>query len=27
MQKLNVHTEGGVVTTAETLMIIVPENG
>ncbi|EKD2461865.1 HlyD family efflux transporter periplasmic adaptor subunit, partial [Escherichia coli] len=26
IQKLNVHTEGGVVTTAETLMIIVPEN-
>ncbi|MCX1665078.1 HlyD family type I secretion periplasmic adaptor subunit [Escherichia coli] len=26
IQQLNVHTEGGVVTTAETLMIIVPEN-
>lgn len=26
VQQLKVHTEGGVVTTAETLMIIVPEN-
>ncbi|HBC2911854.1 TPA: HlyD family efflux transporter periplasmic adaptor subunit, partial [Escherichia coli] len=26
IQQLNVHTEGEVVTTAETLMIIVPEN-
>ncbi|EFI3366682.1 HlyD family type I secretion periplasmic adaptor subunit, partial [Escherichia coli] len=26
VQELNIHTEGGVVTTAETLMIIVPDN-
>ncbi|HCQ1782405.1 TPA: enterohemolysin T1SS ABC transporter subunit EhxD, partial [Escherichia coli] len=26
VQELNIHTEGGVVTTAETLMMIVPDN-
>ncbi|HHG3161417.1 TPA: HlyD family efflux transporter periplasmic adaptor subunit [Vibrio parahaemolyticus] len=26
VQQLKVHTEGGVVTTAETLMVVVPNN-